>query len=54
MIVPLFKVAQVNRMRAKVWANEDEIAMIRKGMKAYTEIGGKRFQRNCIRYFNGY
>jgi membrane fusion protein, multidrug efflux system len=41
--VPLFKVAQVNRMRAKVWANEDEIASIRKGMKAYTEIGGKRF-----------
>jgi membrane fusion protein, multidrug efflux system len=41
--IPLFKVAQVNRMRAKVWANEDEISMIRKGMKAYTEIGGKKF-----------
>jgi membrane fusion protein, multidrug efflux system len=42
----LFKVAQVNRMRAKVWANEDEISMISKGMKAYTEIGGKRFNGN--------
>ncbi len=41
--IPLFKVAQINRMRAKVWANEDEIGMIKKGMKAYTEIGGKRF-----------
>jgi membrane fusion protein, multidrug efflux system len=40
---PLFKVAQVNRMRAKVWANEDEITMLKKGMPAYTEIGGKRF-----------
>jgi membrane fusion protein, multidrug efflux system len=41
--IPLFKVAQINRMRAKVWANEDEISMIKKGMKAYTEIGGRRF-----------
>jgi membrane fusion protein, multidrug efflux system len=39
----LFRVAQVNKMRAKVWANEDEISMIKKGMKAYTEIGGRRF-----------
>ncbi len=41
--IPLFKVAQLNRMRAKVWANEEEISMIRKGMKAYTEIGGRQF-----------
>jgi len=41
--VPLFKIAQINMMRAKVWANEEEIVMIKKGMKAYTEIGGKRF-----------
>lgn len=41
--IPLFKMAQVNRMRAKVWANEEEIGMMKKGMKAYTELNGKRF-----------
>jgi membrane fusion protein, multidrug efflux system len=41
--VPLFKVAQINRMRAKVWANDEEIGMIKKGMKAYTIINDKKF-----------
>jgi membrane fusion protein, multidrug efflux system len=40
--IPLFTVAQVNRMRAKVWANEEEISLIKKGMKAYMELNGKQ------------
>jgi membrane fusion protein, multidrug efflux system len=41
--IPLFKIAQVNRMRTKIWANEDEIVILKRGMKTYTEMGGKRF-----------
>ncbi len=35
---PLFKVAQLNRMIAKIWITDDEIHSMRKGMKASIDI----------------
>ncbi len=38
--IPLFKVAQLNKMIAKVWITTDEIAGVRKGTTASTEVNG--------------
>lgn len=39
----LFTVAQVDLMRAKVWASTDEIGLIKKGMTASIEEKGKKY-----------
>jgi RND family efflux transporter MFP subunit len=44
----LFTVAQVNIMRAKVWASGSEIEMIKKGMIAVIEENGKMFYGKVI------
>ena len=38
----LFTVAQLYRMKAKVWVNETEVSQIKKGMDAFVECGGKK------------
>lgn len=40
---PLFTVAQLNKMRSKIWVSEKEIVQFKKGMEAVTEFGGKKF-----------
>ena len=40
---PLFTVAQLNKMRSKIWVSEKEITQFKKGMKAITEFGGQTF-----------
>ncbi len=37
---PLFTVAQINKMKAKFWSSEEEIAKIKKGMSATIEYSG--------------
>lgn len=39
----LFKVAQLNRVKAEIWASPEEIRDIRKGMKALVICGGKEY-----------
>ncbi len=39
----LFTVAQLQRMRTKIWASETEISEIRKGMKAEITVNGKTY-----------
>ena len=41
--VPLFTVAQLYKMRSKIWVSEKEIVQFKKGMTAITEFGGQRF-----------
>lgn len=41
--VPLFTVAQLFKMRSKIWVSEKEIVQFKKGMTAITEFGGQRF-----------
>ncbi|KAB2838149.1 MAG: efflux RND transporter periplasmic adaptor subunit, partial [Melioribacteraceae bacterium] len=40
----LFSIAQLNKVTAKVWANEEEIKIIRKGMPAFIENEGKKHE----------
>lgn len=37
----LFSIAQLNKVTAKIWANEDEIKFIKKGMTAFLVNSGK-------------
>lgn len=39
----LFTVAQLHRMRTKIWASESEVSEIRKGMKAEITVNGKTY-----------
>ena len=39
----LFTIAQLHRMRARVWITEKEIGEIKKGMSAYLDFGGKTY-----------
>lgn len=39
----LFTVAQLNRMRSRIWASESEISEIKKGIKAEININGKTY-----------
>ncbi len=39
---PLFTIARLNKMKAKIWASEDEIQQIEKGMPAETTVNGKQ------------
>jgi RND family efflux transporter MFP subunit len=41
---PLVTIAQLDRMRTKVWLSDDEIMKVKKGMKARCEWGGKEFR----------
>lgn len=45
---PLFSIAQLNKVTAKVLANEDEIKLIKKGMPAFIENGGKNFEGKVV------
>lgn len=40
---PLFTVAKLNKMIAKVWASEKEALLIKNGMKAIVTMGGRDF-----------
>ncbi|HRN25559.1 MAG: efflux RND transporter periplasmic adaptor subunit [Ignavibacteriaceae bacterium] len=40
---PLFTVAQLFKMRSKIWVSEKEIVQFKKGMRAVTEFGGQKF-----------
>ncbi len=40
---PLFTVSQLSKMRTKIWAGEEEIAQIKKGMIAETNYNGKKY-----------
>ncbi len=40
---PLFTVAQLNKMRSKIWVSEKEILQFKKGMEAETEFDGQKF-----------
>ena len=40
---PLFTVAQLHKMRARVWITEKEIGEIKKGILAYMDFGGKTY-----------
>lgn len=37
----LFTVAQLDKMKAKIWVNDEEVLQIKKGMDAFVECGGK-------------
>lgn len=39
----LFTVAQLHKMRAKIWVSEKEISHFKRGMKAVADIGGKEY-----------
>lgn len=39
----LFTVAQLNKMRSKIWVSEKEITQFKKGMQAVTEFSGQKF-----------
>ncbi len=41
--VYLFTVAQLNRMRTKIWVSEKEISLLKKGMVAITEFNGVKY-----------
>ncbi|MBE0572928.1 MAG: efflux RND transporter periplasmic adaptor subunit [Ignavibacteriaceae bacterium] len=41
---PLFTIAQLHKMRAKIWVTEKEIGEIKQGMEAEMEFGGKVFK----------
>ena len=41
--IPLFTIAQLYKMRSKIWVSEKEISQFKKGMKAVTEFNGQKF-----------
>lgn len=41
--IPLFTVAQINKMRSKIWVSEKEVNQFKKGMKVITEYNGEKF-----------
>lgn len=41
---PVFTIAQLHKMTTKVWANEEEVIYIKKGMIASTEFRGKMYK----------
>jgi RND family efflux transporter MFP subunit len=45
---PLFTIAQLHKMRAKIWVTEKEIGMIKKGMEAEMEFGGKIYKGRIV------
>lgn len=44
----LFTIAQLNKMRAKIWITEKEIGEIKKGMSASTTFGGKEYKGRIV------
>lgn len=40
---PLFSVIQLDKMRTRVWATENEITLIKNGMNAFLEYQGKKY-----------
>ena len=44
----VFTIAQLHKMTTKVWANEDEVQYIKKGMKAETEFRGVNYTGRVI------
>lgn len=40
---PLFTVAQLNKMKLRIWLSDEERMMVKKGMKAEARVGGKVF-----------
>lgn len=45
---PLFTIAQLHKMRARVWITEKEIGEIKKGMSAYMDFGGKTYMGKVV------
>ncbi len=45
---PLFTIAQLHKMRARVWITEKEIAEIKKGMSAQMDFGGKTYKGKVV------
>ena len=45
---PLFTIAQLNKMRARIWITEKEINEIRTGLSAEMEIGGKIYKGKIV------
>lgn len=45
---PLFTIAQLNKMRAKIWITEKEIGEIKKGMTAVMNFGGKDYYGKVV------
>lgn len=45
---PVFTIAQLHKMRAKVWTNENEISQIKKGMKVTTDFRGTTYSGKVI------
>jgi RND family efflux transporter MFP subunit len=44
----LFTVAQLHKMRAKIWVTEKEISQIKKGMTASMTFGGKEYRGKIV------
>jgi len=45
---PLFTIAQLHKMRARVWITEKEIGEIKKGMTAFMDFGGKTYKGKVV------
>ncbi|MCW8803200.1 MAG: efflux RND transporter periplasmic adaptor subunit [Ignavibacteriaceae bacterium] len=45
---PLFTVAQLHKMRVKIWITEKEIGQIKKGLAAEMEFGGKIYKGKIV------
>ncbi|MBU1101178.1 MAG: efflux RND transporter periplasmic adaptor subunit [Bacteroidetes bacterium] len=45
---PVYTIAQLHKMRSKVWTNDKEISQIKKGMKVLTEFRGKSYKGRVI------
>jgi membrane fusion protein (multidrug efflux system) len=44
----LFTIAQLHKMRAKIWVTEKEIGLIKHGMEAEMEFGGKTYNGKIV------
>jgi RND family efflux transporter MFP subunit len=45
---PLFTIAQLHKMRSKIWVTEKEIGEIKQGMEAEMEFGGKIYKGKIV------
>ncbi len=45
---PLFTIAKLHKMRAKIWITEKEVGEIKKGMEAEMELGGKIYRGKIV------
>ena len=45
---PLFTIAQLHKMRVKIWITEKEIGQIKKGLTAEMDFGGKTYKGKIV------